>query len=345
MLKPKPIGEIPESTARIVKAAFPQGNAIMRLRDEFNDLFKDEDFSDLYPDLGQPALSPWRLGLVTLMQFMENLTDRQAANAVRLRLDWKYALGLELEDIGFDFSVLSEFRGRLIEADAQECLLDTMLEHFKARGLVKAKGKQRSDSTHVLANIRDMNRLELVIETMRAALNELAVIAPDWLQGIAEDSWYDRYAERVEDYRLPKSQTAREAYAKWVGEDGYELLGAIKSATLETELNSLVKVEVLRKVWERHYERKGKRVRWRDSKDLNKSVPNIASPYDPEARFSKKRNKSWIAYKAHFTESCNEDSANVIVNVLTTPASQQDVSCTDDIHQALVEKHLKPEKH
>ncbi len=171
MLKPKPIGEIPEATTRIVKAAFPKGNAIMRLRDNFDGLFKDEDFSDLYPDLGQPALSPWRLGLVTLMQFMENLTDRQAANAVRLRLDWKYALGLELDDIGFDFSVLSEFRGRLIEADAQERLLDTMLEHFKARGLVKDKGKQRSDSTHVLANIRDMNRLELVIETMETAKN------------------------------------------------------------------------------------------------------------------------------------------------------------------------------
>ncbi|MCA9839908.1 MAG: transposase [Trueperaceae bacterium] len=323
MLKPQPLGEIPVATARVTKAAFPKGNTIMRLRDEFDGLFSDEDFSDLYPDLGQPALSPWRLALVTLMQFMENLTDRQAANAVRLRLDWKYALGLDLEDIGFDYSVLSEFRDRLIEADAQERLLDTMLERFKTRGLVKEKGKQRTDSTHVLANIRDMNRLELVIETMRAALNELAAIAPDWLQSIAEDSWFERYAERVEEYRLPKSQTAREAYAKTVGDDGFKLLDAITNAPLSTELTNLPKVEVLRKIWERHYERKGKRVRWRDAKDLNKAIPNIASPYDPKARYSKKRGKTRLGYKTHFTESCNEDSANVIVNVLTKPARCQ----------------------
>jgi transposase len=345
MLKPKPLGEIPEATARIVKAAFPKGNIIMRLRDNFDGLFKDEDFSDLYPDLGQPALSPWRLALVTLMQFMENLTDRQAANAVRLRLDWKYALGLELEDTGFDYSVLSEFRDRLIEADAQERLLDTMLEHFKVRGLVKDKGKQRTDSTQVLANIRVMNRLEKVIETMRAALNEVATVAPEWLQELADDSWYERYAHRVEDYRLAKSKTARDDYAKKVGEDGYQLLDAIKSATLETELNSLVKVEVLRKVWERHYERKGKRVRWRDKGELSKAAQSIESPYDPDARFSTKRGKDWVGYKVHFSEICDEDAPNVIVNVLTTAATEQDVSCTESIHVALKEKGLNPEKH
>jgi transposase len=345
MLKPQPIGEIPEATARIAKAAFPKGNTIMRLRDKFDGLFKDEDFSDLYPDLGQPALSPWRLALVTLMQFMENLTDRQAANAVRLRLDWKYALGLELEDIGFDYSVLSEFRDRLIESDAQERLLDTMLEHFKARGLVKEKGKQRTDSTHVMANIRVMNRLEKVIETMRAALNELATVAPDWLQAIAEDSWYERYSERVEDYRLPKSQSARDAYGKSVGEDGFHLLDSIDSAILASELKTLPKVVILQKIWEKHYERKGKRIRWRDKEELPKAAQTIESPYDTDARFSQKRGKSWIGYKAHLTESCNEDSPNIIVNVLTTVATEQDVSCTEGIHQALVDKNLKPEKH
>ncbi len=345
MLKPQPVGEIPEATARIAKAAFPKGNTIMRLRDEFGGLFKDEDFSDLYPDLGQPALSPWRLALVTLMQFMENLTDRQAANAVRLRLDWKYALGLELEDSGFDYSVLSEFRARLIEADAQERLLDSMLEHFKARGLVKDKGKQRTDSTHVLANIRVMNRLELVIETLRAALNELAAVAPEWLQEIVEDSWYERYAERVDDYLLPKSKTARDSYAKTVGEDGYRLMDAIKTSTLSAELTALSKVEILKKLWERHYERKGNQVRWREKGELSKAAQSIESPYDPDARFSTKRGKDWVGYKTHFTESCNEESPNIIVNVLTTAATEQDVSCTESIHKALDKKQLKPEKH
>jgi transposase len=345
MLKPQSIGEIPEATARVAKAAFPKGNTIMRLRDEFGGLFKDEDFSDLYPNLGQPALSPWRLALVTLMQYMENLTDRQAANAVRLRIDWKYALGLELEDRGFDYSVLSEFRDRLIEAEAQERLLDRLIEHFKKKGLVKEKGKQRTDSTQVLANIRVMNRLELVIETMRATLNELAAIAPDWLQTIAEESWYERYAQRVEDYRLPKSQRARDAYAKTVGEDGFKLLDELKTSYLSADLTNLSKVAVLRKVWTRHYERKGKRVRWREKKDLSKAAQSIESPYDPDARFSTKRGKDWVGYKVHFTESCNDDSPNVIINVLTTAATEQDVSCTEAIHQALAEKKVKPEKH
>ena len=116
------------------------------------------------------------------MQFRENLADRQAAEAVRARIDWKYLLGLELTDPGFDFSVLSEFRDRLLAGNAEELLFDKLLERCRTMGLVKARGQQRTDSTHVLAAIRVINRLELVAETLRAALNELATVAPDWLQ-------------------------------------------------------------------------------------------------------------------------------------------------------------------
>jgi transposase len=151
MLKPETVGEIPAETARIVRAAFPKGSTIMRLCDEFGVLYQDEDFASLFPTIGQPALAPWRLALVTVFQFLENLTDRQAADAVRGRLDWKYALGLELTDAGFDFSVLSEFRGRLIQGNAEQVLLDKMLAHFTTKGLLKSRGKQRSDSTHVMA--------------------------------------------------------------------------------------------------------------------------------------------------------------------------------------------------
>jgi transposase len=345
MLKPQPIGEIPEVTARIAKAAFPKGNTIMRLRDEFGSLFQDEDFGDLYPDLGQPALSPWRLALVTLMQFMENLTDRQAANAVRARLDWKYALGLELNDSGFDFSVLSEFRQRLLTANAEERILETMLAHFERRGLIKERGKQRTDSTHVLANIRVMNRLEMVVETLRAALNELATVAPEWLRNVAEDSWYERYAQRVDDYRLPDSKTGRDSYAETVAHDGFGLLDAIDNATSWPELKTLSKVDLLEKVWQRHYERKGERVRWRESTELSRAADSIESPYDPEARFSSKRGLSWVGYKVHLSETCDEDSPNLIVNVLTTAATKQDVSCTQTVHQALAKRKYLPKEH
>ena len=162
MLRPQAIEAIPVDTARVAKAAFRKGTTVMRLRDVFGTFFKDEDFTELFPARGQPALAPWRLALVTVFQFLENLTDRQAADAVRGRVDWKYALGLELEDPGFDFSVLSEFRDRLLKDGREQHLLDKLLEQFKVQGLIKERGKQRTDSTFVLANIRVMNRAELV---------------------------------------------------------------------------------------------------------------------------------------------------------------------------------------
>src|ERR1700761_3829337 len=210
-LHPMPIGEIPVETARIARAAFPKGTLVTRLRDAFSELYKDEDFKSFYPKRGQPGLAPWRLALVTVFQFLEHLSDRQAAEAVRARIDWKYALGLELTDPGFHFSILTEFRARLVTGRAEHLLLDRMLERSKARGLVKARGKQRTDSTHVLAAVHDLHLLELVAETLRATLDDLPAVVPDWLRGIARPVWFERYGRRVEDYRLPKAREEREA--------------------------------------------------------------------------------------------------------------------------------------
>src|SRR5918912_3115181 len=196
-LHPKPIGEVPAETARVAHAAFPKGTVVTRLRDAFSALFEDQDFRALYPARGQPGLPPWRLALVTVFQFLEQLSDRQAADAVRARIDWKYALGLELTDPGFRFSVLTEFRARLVAGNAERLLLDKMLERFKHRGLVKARGKQRTDSAHVLAAVHDLNLLELVAETLRATLNDLAAVVPDWVRSISPPSWFERYGRRV----------------------------------------------------------------------------------------------------------------------------------------------------
>jgi transposase len=164
-LRPDPIRPVPEGTARVARAAFRKGNPLLELRDELGTIFRDEDFADLFPRLGRPGLPPWRLALVTVLQFRENLPDRQAAEAVRARIDWKYLLGLELADPGFDHSVLCEFRARLLEGGAEERLLHKLLDACRARGLLKARGRQRTDATHVLAAIRVLNRLELVGET------------------------------------------------------------------------------------------------------------------------------------------------------------------------------------
>src|SRR3712207_797331 len=161
-LKPSPIEPVPEETVRIARAAFRKGNALLKLRDELGTIFADADFADLFPKRGQPGLAPWRLALVTLLQFRETLSDRQAAEAVRARIDWKYLLSLALTDPGFDHSVLCEFRSRLLAGSAEERLLGKLLEACQARGLLKARGRQRTDATHVLASIRVLNRLELL---------------------------------------------------------------------------------------------------------------------------------------------------------------------------------------
>ncbi len=200
-LKSEPIGPIPEETMRIAKAAFPKGTRFMKMRDELGTLYHDEMFADLFSATGQPALAPWRLALVTIMHFAEELPDRQAADAVRSRIDWKYALGLELSESGFDFSALSEFRSRLIEGHAESLLFETLLLSLRQRGLLKAGGQQRTDATHVLAAVRVINRAVCVGETLRATLNSLAEVVPEWLSFFAPEEWYQRYAHRIEEYR------------------------------------------------------------------------------------------------------------------------------------------------
>jgi transposase len=253
-MQPSSLPPVPEETATVARAAFRRPPACMRLRDELGALYEDADFATLFPARGRRALPPWRLALVTVLQFLEGLSDRQAADAVRARIDWKYALSLALGDPGFDHSVLSEFRGRLVAGGHELLLLDRMLERFAARGLLKTRGRQRTDSTHVLAAVRAMNRLELLAETLRAALNAIAPAAPAWLRGVAPPEWYERYACRIEDYRLPKTAAARDAYARRVGADGRALLAALGAPGAPPALAALPVVATLRAVWAQHFE-------------------------------------------------------------------------------------------
>jgi transposase len=355
-LKPRPIPPVPDETARIARAAFPKGSPYLTLRDQVGIIFHDDDFLDLYSETGQPALAPWRLAWITIMQFRENLADRQAAEAVRARLDWKYLLALELSDPGFDFSVLSEFRDRLLAGQAEERLLDKMLAQCQAQGLLKSRGQQRTDSTQVLAAIRVLNRLELVAETLRAALNELATAAPEWLQQLAPIEWFDCYARRIEDVRLPKDKAERAAYAQSVGEDGFVLLEALATAEAPAHLRQLPMVEALRRTWQRHYERlegppdaegqpPKRQVRLKDNRDLARAAEGIESPYDVEARYRHKRDTSWSGYMVHLSETCEDETPHLVTHVHTTAATVHEAMCTDDIHQALVDKALPPDEH
>lgn len=344
-LKPEPIPPVPEETARVARAAFPRGNVLIQMRDALGTIYTDELFADLFPTHGQPAEAPWRLALVTVFQFMENLTDRQAADAVRRCLDWKYALSLELTDPGFDHTVLSEFRARLVEHSAEERLLDAMLELFKSRGWLKARGKQRTDSTHVLAKVRALNRLECVGETLFHVLNVLAEVAPAWLQTQVLPDWKERYGHRYDGYRLPVSSEERQHYANVIGADGWYLLATLEAEETPAWLRELPAVETLRRIWAQQYYPREEGGQWQESERLMPAKEVQNSPYDPDARYAQKRSTTWVGYKVHLTEICDPDVPHIITQVATTVATVSDDAMTESIHRGLDQRMLLPGKH
>src|SRR5215471_12483834 len=292
-LKSMPIPPVPEETARVAHAVFPRGNALMQLRDTLGTIYTDEDFADLFPTHGQPAEAAWRLALVTIFQFMEHLTDRQAADAVRSRLDWKYALSLDLTDPGFDHTVLSEFRSRLLAGNAELRLLDLLLERCRESGWLKARGRQRTDSTHVLAKIRALNRVLCVAQTMVYVLNVLSEVAPEWVRAYVPAEWVQRYGERLEHERLPKEEEERKQYANRVGADGWVLLHALDAASTADWMKSLPAVMTLRCIWEQQFDLLDQGGKFREELALA-AAQVINSPYDLDARYGKKRTTLWI---------------------------------------------------
>lgn len=345
-LKAKDIVAIPEETVRVARAAFPKGNVWLSLRDELGTIYHDEMFAGLYPRRGQPAEAAWRLALVLVMQFAHGLSDRQAAEAVRSRIDWKYLLALELTDPGFDSTVLSEFRSRLLEGSAERRMLDAILDLCRTRKWLGARGRQRTDSTHVLGMIRAFNRLECVGETMRHALNSLAVSAPDWLCRHSRPEWPDRYGHRLDDYCLPKSKDERQAYAEQIGADGHALLDALYADPTEPWLIQIPAVQTLRRVWIQQFYRTETDAHWRtDAQGVPPAALFIGSPYDPEAHYAKKRSTSWVGYKVHLTEVCEEDQPHLITHVETTAAPVADSDVVEAIHEALAADDLLPAIH
>ncbi len=344
-LHPTDASTIPEETVRVAQAAFPKGTAYMRMRDVLGPLYADRDFAELFPRRGQPAESPACLALVTIMQFAEGLSDRQAADAVRSRIDWKYALALELTDPGFDASVLSEFRSRLLTGNATHLLFERMLEQLRTQGLLKPRGRARTDSTHILAAIRTLNRLECVGETLRHALNTVATVAPDWLQRWVPHDWFERYERRFEEYRLPPGKAERAALAAQIGADGNTLLTVLHQPDAPDWLYHVPAVETLRRVWVQQYVVRADILEWRSAAELPPSGQLIRSPYDVDARYAKKRQTEWTGYKVHLTETCEPTLPSLIINVETTEATRTDYELTSVVHQHLAQHDCLPSEH
>jgi transposase len=339
------VKEIPAETVRVAQASFRKGNAWVRLRDECGPLFVAEDFADLYSWKGQEGVAPELLATVTVLQYAEGLSDRQAAQMVCSRIDWKYLLGVELTYSGFDQSVLSEFRSRLLDHKAAERLFEQPLVRLREQGLLKERGRQRTDSTHVLAAIRTLNRLELVGETLRSALNQVAIEARGWLSGWAPADWFERYSSRIEEAKLPSQESERQQLVVTIGRDGYQLLRQLLAPETPAFVKELPAVALLWQVWLQQYEQVEGQVRWRAAGNLPPAEQMINSPYDPHARFSRKRQTTWTGYKVHLTESVEEGLSHPITHVETTPATEPDHQTLPKLHQALAEKALLPAEH
>ncbi|WP_406346781.1 IS1182 family transposase [Streptomyces sp. NBC_00648] len=363
---------IPAETVRVARASNPGGTPAMWMRDRLDEVFVDDDFADWFPADGRRGLSP---AMVSVLQYAENLTDRQAAQAARCRIDWKYCLARELTDPGFDHSVLSEFRDRLAVDDRADRLLAVLAERLAAAGLVKRRGRMRTDSTHVLAAVRKLNRVELVGETLRAALEDLADADEQWLAQLLDAGWAKRYGRPVRYDRVPREKEELAAHVLQFGEDGMRLLRAVYRDDAPPRLRGLPRVQVLRQVWvQQYWYNENGQLSWHGPKDTHdratrrgaprrKAGPGEASPdpgsarvpwsrmeivtpHDSKARFAHRTGKAaWVSYKDHQTETCDPAGPNVIVHVATQAAPEQDVSMLEEIHQALARRKILPAEH
>ena len=344
-LHPQELPPVPEGTRRVAPAAFPRGNGDLRLRDALGAMDDDHRFAPLCPAHGQPAAPPWRLALTTVRPFAAGLSDRQAADAVRRRIDWESALRLELTAPGFEHTVLSEFRTRLVAGQAELLLLDTCLAQVRERGLLKGRGRQRTDATHVLAAIRVRTRLERVGEPLRHALTSLASAAPDGLQTQAPPAWVERDGRRLESDRLPQTAAAREALAAAIGADGRRLLHAVEAATDRPGVRDLPAVQPWREVWAAQATDPPGPLRWRAGQERWPAAVLLASPYDVEARYCPTRDLAWGGDKVPRTETCAADRPHLITGAMTTPATPPDCVMGPAIQQDLAQRDRLPGPH
>ncbi len=372
-MQPKPWTDPDPQVEAVIKAVY-RGKALplaVQVRDMLGEVFPDDQFSDLFGVRGKPGYSPGLLMLVSVLQATEKLTDRQAAEAAGRDLAWKYGLGLALEDPGFDFSVLSEFRTRIVAGGREQVALDLLLAALADRGLVKAGGKQRTDSTHVVSAVRDLNRLELAGESVRAAVEAVVAALPGWFQRAFDvPGWSGRYRRRIDSWRLPTAQTKRDQLAVDYGTDGFALIEAVYGPKAPGWLRELAAVQVLRVVLLQNYlvtvDKSGKQViRMRDAdKDGLPPAPSrVASPYDTDTRWAAKgEDLYWNGYKVHISESCDvapasepevrrADRPNILTNVATTDGTVPDAAMTAVVHAMLAARPgpgqhgLTPEEH
>lgn len=330
---------IPADTATLGQKLLPPDNRYRVIGDRLNDVVRDEDFVELYSPGGRPAISPALLSLVTVFQFLEDIPDREAAENVVVRIDWKYALHLPLEDRGFHYSDLSNFRERLEKHGKERVYFDALLARLKALGFVKKRGRQRTDSTHILALVRQLSRLELVWETLRVTLRAIEKAAPTWYLEHLPESFRTMYTEEKSDFRLTDAE--REKALRQAGADAFWLRDRLIESAPDV-VRALAEVQTLEVVLAQHFERVEGQVQERKTPIDGQGTGIISSPHETEARHAKKRGKSWMGYKAHLTETAEDDQPNFITDVVTVLAPEGDIKALPQIRTNLREQDIPP---
>ena len=348
-LKPTPLRPIPEDTLAVGRALLAEDDLYRRIGEHYATLLRDEEFADLYSSVGKPAISPALLALVLVLQATEFISDRVALHMLRTRIDWKYALHLPLTDQGFDASVLSEFRGRLARSHAHRRVFDAFLGRFRQMGLLTGRSTQRTDATMILAAVRDLNRTELIFETVRKALEEAARRAPEWTRAKVDPEWIIRYGEMKAGERVsgswgPKARGEVEAALRRAGAEARALLELMTGPGAPEGLADSDPVRMLARVWgEQFHEVDGQvePIAWarRDG-----ATARIATPHDPQARFRTKGSRRCVGYGLHLTETADEAGPAILVDVSVEPIGDGDTQVLPRIQHRLEQRGLRPEQ-
>jgi transposase len=330
---------MPPETERIGKAILKEDSPYRLIGEELFEKFHEQDYADLYSPEGKPGLSPVILAFVTVFQFMEKLPDRQAAESLRMRMDWKYALRLRLAYEGFDYSVLSEFRDRLLEHEAEGRVFEQLVSEFRAMGLIQERGRARTDSMAMLMSVRRLSRLELVVETLRLAVGASLKAKREWAEQVIPPSWEERYGERFVLQRHKREEW--EEHDKHVGEDGQWFLERVEGAGAPAEISSLPEVQVLKTVWAQQFREAQGKIVYQAGTSYDGHT-QIQTPHDPQARYSRKRIQEWVGGKVQVTETEAEGYPHLITDIAGTCSSQTDYEALPEILQRLEDREFLP---
>jgi len=338
-LKTRFPAEIPEATRVLVEPLLAEDSVYRLIAQEVEQMVGDEAFEDMYAEEGRPAVNAVVLALITIFQFLEKLPDRAAANMAVMRLDWKYALRQEVSWPGFHYSDLCNFRKRLLVHGRDGVVFESILAYLRERGYVKAGGKQRTDSTHIVGQVMALSRLEVVWETIRVALHALISTDAPWVLKWLPSSFVELYSVRRSDYRLKDSEVAPALHK--AGEEGQWLVSQVMTTGSQT-LQALPELALLRRVLEEHFAPNAAgQLQTRPAGQVTGDV--ISSPHETEARYGNKGSHAWIGYKLHVTETIDADlGARFITDSTVTPAFIQDNTSILDIQQHLIERQVPP---